>query len=67
MRGVHTVIALLYLILGIYLINIPFKFLEIPTLFSQIEQWIFLACGVLLLMGAFLYYNQNKNQPIPYR
>jgi len=54
MRGNNsgTIIMFLYLLLGVYLINIPFVFVEIPEIILTIEKWIFLVAGVFLVWGA---------------
>lgn len=43
---------LLYLVLGLYFINYPFAFVEIPEYITNYERWIIFAGGVLILLGA---------------
>jgi hypothetical protein len=43
---------LIYLILAAYLINIAFKFVKIPAFIVSIQDWIILAGGVFLVLGA---------------
>jgi predicted membrane channel-forming protein YqfA (hemolysin III family) len=55
-KKVHPLIVLAYLILGLYFINYPFRFVEIPELVSSVEQWIIFAGGILMLFGAINYF-----------
>jgi len=42
----------LYLIAGLYFINYPFKFVEIPEIITIYDKWIIFVGGVLILFGA---------------
>ena len=51
----RVVIFLIYLILGIYLINIQFNLIPIPT-----NNWIILIGGILLIVGGIKYLISNS-------
>ena len=42
----------LYLIVGLYFVNYPFNFVEIPEIISIYDKWIVFAGGILILFGA---------------
>lgn len=51
-RGSGIGVFLVYLIIGLYLINIPFQFLQIPKNISNfIDRWVILLGGVLTILG----------------
>ncbi len=60
MKGGGWIVALLYLILAVYFINIPFVFLEVPEVLKSFEKWIMLAGGVFLLYGLYTFLSLGR-------
>jgi hypothetical protein len=50
----------LYVVLGLYFINIAFQIITIPASIVSFEKWIFIASGVLLLLGAYFFSKYRK-------
>ena len=48
-------IFLIYLVIGVYLINFAFKFYEIPEAISSIEIYIIGVAGFLVILGGINY------------
>jgi len=55
------VILLVYLILGIYFLNLAFTFVTVPAVIPNIEKWVFVAGGVLLIFGGVSYWQKHKD------
>jgi len=53
--GVAWVMILLYILLGVYFINVPFGFFEVPQFILDVNGWISLAAGILLILGGVNY------------
>ncbi len=41
----------MYVLFGIYLLNLPLGFFDIPGNLEEYEEWIFLISGILLFIG----------------
>jgi hypothetical protein len=50
-RGGAFLFFLLYLVLGLYFINVGINFIKIPAFFTSIDKWIIFAGGILLIFG----------------
>ena len=48
-------IFLVYLVLGLYLLNYPFSYIEIPAQIKTFEMWIIFAGGVFVILGGINY------------
>lgn len=59
-RRMNIVIFLGFLILGAYFINIPFNFLQIPEQITKFNEWITLAGGIFMLLGAIYYFKSKR-------
>lgn len=56
-----TLFFLIYLVIGLYMINYPFQFLKIPESISiVIDKWIILIGGALLIIGGINYLRLSK-------
>jgi len=56
MKKVNIIVILLvYVVFGIYFINYPFQFLEIPKLISGFDSFIIFIGGILILVGGINY------------
>jgi len=61
-RGANIIIVLLYLILGVYFVNFPLGFLQIPESISKFDPWIIFAGGILLFLGVINYFRVKRVQ-----
>jgi len=59
-KGVNFVFFLFYLILGAYLVNIPFNFILIPEYISKFNIWIIFVGGLLVILGAVNYFRIKR-------
>ncbi len=46
---------LLYLVVGLYFINFPFNYIEIPEYITQFNNWIIFVGGILVIIGGINY------------
>jgi hypothetical protein len=45
------VLFIMFIFFGVYLLNIQFVFFKLPQFINDFNNWIFVVCGVLLIMG----------------
>jgi cytochrome c biogenesis protein CcdA len=60
MNKVSILGFVLYLIFGIYLLNVPFNFIFLPEFISNINDWIIFVGGILIIVGGINYLRANK-------
>ena len=60
-KGVNMFVFLVYLVLGVYFINFPFKFYPIPEIVAKFDPWIVFAGGIFMLFGAINYFRVKRN------
>ena len=53
------VVSTIYVILGLYLLNLGFNFFAMPEVILNFERWINIISGVLLVLGAYFFYKYN--------
>ena len=55
---------LLYLVVGLYFINFPINYLEIPDYITEFNNWIIFIGGVLIILGGinFLRISSSKKR-----
>jgi len=53
-------LLLLFVVLGLYLINSSLGFITFPKFILDIDKWIVLLSGVLLIIGGFMYYMKRS-------
>lgn len=59
MREVHWAIIFVYIVIGVYMINLTLKLLQLPQQLSGFGDWIVFLSGVLLIVAAVGYgYNR---------
>jgi hypothetical protein len=51
---------IIYLILGLYLLNAGLGFVKMPAAILGIEKWIFVACAILLFFGAIKFLTSRR-------
>lgn len=56
------IFLLLYMLLGVYFINVPFGFFETPQFLLDVNEWLSLAAGVLLVLGGINYKRASSNK-----
>ena len=52
---------IVYLIFGLYFINYAFSFINLPEFFDNIDKWITLVAGILLIVGGINYSRAIKS------
>lgn len=52
---------IVHLVLGIYLINFGFNFIEIPSYISELDSWIITVSGVLVVLGGINYVRASSH------
>ena len=55
MSKVGIVGFVVYLIIGLYLLNVPFDLIPMPGFIQGINEWIVFVGGVLVIIGGINY------------
>jgi len=55
-----TIWFLLYLVLGIYFLNVAFGFITLPEFVSKIDKWIISIGGIFLIIGGINYLRARR-------
>lgn len=55
------IVSAIYVILGLYIINISAKYFIIPELISRLDNALLLVSGILLVLGAYFFYKYNTS------
>ena len=55
MKSSCVIIFLLYLVVGLYFINFPFDYVEIPDYVAGFNDWIIFVGGILVIFGGLNY------------
>jgi len=45
------ILFFVYLVIGVYFLNYALNFVQIPEVISNLDKWIILAGGILILFG----------------
>ena len=53
---------ILHLIFGLYFVNFAFGYFALPEFFLDVEKWIFLIGGILILLGGFHHLRTSKRR-----
>jgi hypothetical protein len=48
-------IFLIFLVFAVYLLNVPFSFVQIPEFLIKADKWIIFIGGILLVFGGINY------------
>ena len=62
MRKVGIIIFLIYLVIGLYFINLSFNFYKIPEVISQFNEFINLIGGILIVLGGIGYLRLGRSR-----
>lgn len=52
-------IFLVYLAFGLYFLNYPFNYVEIPEIVSNFNSWIILLGGILILIASIKFVKEH--------
>lgn len=63
-RVFGIVIFIIYVLVGLYLINYPFNFITMPTFIVSIEKWILFIGGILIIIGGVKYLFARRHEGI---
>lgn len=55
--GYRTILFLIYLVLGLYFLNVPFEIITLPA----VNEWIIFVGGALLIFGGFKYLGLGRH------
>lgn len=56
----RVLFLLLYVLVGIYFLNYPLAFVEIPDAIAKFDPWIIFAGGILVLFGGINYFKTSR-------
>lgn len=59
-RGAKNLIFVLYLVFGLYFLNLFFGFVNLDDIVFGIEKWINLVGGILLIIGGLFSLKPNR-------
>jgi len=62
-RGKGTLVFVVYLILGLYLINSAFLFVKIPAVILSVDKWIGFLGGLFLILGGINFLRLKRYVP----
>jgi len=60
MSKVGIVGFVVYLIIGLYLLNVPFDLIPMPGFIQGINEWIVFVGGVLVIIGGINYLRTGR-------
>ena len=60
MRKKGVIGLVIYVIFGLYFINSGLSLITLPEFFNNIDRWIILAGGILILFGGINYLRAGK-------
>jgi len=58
-KGFGGILMILSLLFGLYMINVPFKFVDLTEVLGTVHEWIIFAGGIVLIFS-FFYILQRK-------
>jgi len=60
MSKVGIIGFVVYLIIGVYLLNVPFGLIPIPGFIQGINEWIVFVGGILVIIGGINHLRAGK-------
>ncbi len=48
-------VFILYILFGVYFLNLSLEFFEVPSSITQFESWINFIGGILIILGGIFY------------
>ena len=58
---VSKIFFIVYLIIAVYLANISLSFINLPEFITNLDNWIILIAGILVLIGGINHLRLRKN------
>lgn len=59
-KGTKAIIFFIFLLVGLYTINSSFNFINLPKFITDLDNWISLVGGILIIIGGFVYLKISK-------
>ena len=59
-KGRTIVLCLVYFVFGLYFITSSFNFFEMPEIIFNIDKWLTLVGGILIIIGGINYFRASK-------
>ncbi len=50
----------IYLVFGLYFLNSGIGFVNLPGFFQEIDKWIIVVGGILIIIGGFNHFRVNR-------
>ena len=60
MKNLNSIILFVYVIFGLYFINLSFNFINLPGFFLNFNKWINLVAGILIIFGGFNFFKNKR-------
>lgn len=57
--GKKTGLFVIYLIIAIYVLNIAFIFVKLPDFFLQVNKWVLVIAGALIIIDSFRFLRES--------
>jgi len=62
--GILFIGVITYVLMAIYLLNVPFDVIPFPDIIIRAHKWIIFIAGLLLIVGGINYFRANKENSI---
>ena len=61
MKKANSIILFIYVIFGLYFINLGFNLIKLPEFIANFSKWINFVAGILIILGGINFF-KNKRQ-----
>jgi len=61
-RGPRLLFIVIQILFGVYFINFPLNFFQIPAGVTKFDSWIIFVGGLFILLGAVNYFRLKRRQ-----
>jgi cytochrome c biogenesis protein CcdA len=62
MKSGGTIIFFVYLLFGVYFVNLALGFVALPEFLTNLNKWITLLGGALILLGGFNFLRARREK-----
>lgn len=59
-RGGGGAVFMVYLVLALYFVNVPFQFVKTPDTILSVEKWIIFLGGLFLVLGGINFLKSKR-------
>jgi len=59
-RSSRSLWLVIYIVFGLYFINFGLDFVSMPSIIQDVNKWITLVGGILIIVGGFNYYRRAR-------